>query len=68
VTIYGEPSEYANIKQALNEANLEIQQEEITFLPLQTVEVTGEDLQKFERLVDGLDELDDVQHVYHNAN
>lgn len=68
VTIYGEPSEYANIKQALNEANLEILQEEITFLPLQTVEVTGEDLQKFERLVDGLDELDDVQHVYHNAN
>jgi YebC/PmpR family DNA-binding regulatory protein len=68
VTIYGEPSKYANIKQALNEANLEIQQEEITFLPLQTVEVTGEDLQKFERLVDGLDELDDVQHVYHNAN
>lgn len=68
VTLYGEPSEYANIKQALNEANLEIQQEEITFLPLQTVELNEEDLPKFERLVNGLDELDDVQNVYHNAN
>ncbi len=68
VTIYGEPSEYANIRQALSDSNLEVLQEEITFLPLQTVDISEEDLPKFERLVNGLDELDDVSNVYHNAS
>lgn len=68
VTIYGEPSEYANIRGALSESNLEVLQEEITFLPLQTVDISEEDLPKFERLVNGLDELDDVSNVYHNAS
>jgi YebC/PmpR family DNA-binding regulatory protein len=67
VTIYAEPSEYANIREALGESNLEVLQEEITFLPLQTVNISEEDLPKFERLVNGLDELDDVSNVYHNA-
>ncbi len=68
VTIYGEPSEYANIRGALSESNLEVLQEEITFLPLTTVDISEEDLPKFERLVNGLDELDDVSNVYHNAS
>lgn len=68
VTIYGEPNEYANIRQALSDSNLEVLQEEITFLPLQTVDISEEDLPKFERLVNGLDELDDVSNVYHNAS
>ncbi|MDD7069450.1 MAG: YebC/PmpR family DNA-binding transcriptional regulator, partial [Megasphaera elsdenii] len=32
-----------------------------------TIKLTGDDAAKMERFVDALDELDDVQDVYHNA-
>ncbi len=40
---------------------------EITMLPLDTVTLEGEDKEKFEELLAMLDELEDVQEVYHNA-
>jgi YebC/PmpR family DNA-binding regulatory protein len=40
---------------------------EIQFVPKETVPVTGEDLETFEKFVDMLNFLDDVQNVYHNA-
>ncbi|WP_035369973.1 YebC/PmpR family DNA-binding transcriptional regulator [Acholeplasma hippikon] len=68
VTIYAEPTEYNAIKDALKSANLEPTQENITFLPLQTVELTEQDdIEKFERLLNSLDDLDDVSNVYHNV-
>lgn len=68
VTIYGEPSEYGAIKEALVKAGLEPKQEEITFLPISGVKIEDEEeYQKFEKLINMLDELDDVQTVYHNV-
>jgi YebC/PmpR family DNA-binding regulatory protein len=40
---------------------------EISMLPITNMSLSGEALEKFERLVDTLDELDDVQNVYHNV-
>ncbi|CDR31482.1 Probable transcriptional regulatory protein SAV0669 [Acholeplasma oculi] len=68
VTIYAEPSEYGKIGDTLKEVNLEPTQEMIAFLPMTTVEIKDADeFAKFERLVNGLDELDDVSNVYHNV-
>ena len=70
VTVYGDQSDYFNIKTALSskkeDINFEI--DEVSWLPLVVTEIKDEDEQgKFDRLIDMLNELDDVQEVYHNA-
>lgn len=68
ITIYAEPSQYAEVKNALKNAGIETKEDNITFLPLQSVEITSkEELEKFEKLIKTLEELDDVQNVYHNV-
>ena len=47
----------------------EFEVSEITFLANETVSIPeGEDKEKFRQLLDVLDELEDVQNVYHNVN
>ncbi len=69
VTILAEASEFNNIRTALSESapDLEVTTEEIMWLPIMTVELTeSHDQETFERLMGMLEELDDVQDVYHN--
>ena len=47
--------------------DLQFEMEEITFLPQTETAVTGDDVPLFQKFLDMLDELDDVQEVYHNA-
>lgn len=68
VTVYGEPTDYASIKDALTNANLELELDEITYLPILSTDLEAEDYAKFERMINTLDELDDVSNVYHNVN
>jgi YebC/PmpR family DNA-binding regulatory protein len=42
--------------------------DEITLVPDMTVDLTGEDAEKYKNFVDALNDLDDVQNVYTNAN
>ncbi len=69
ITVLAPPNEYNKVKTALTEAfgeiNFEI--EEITFIPQTQVAVTGEDAQMLEKLLDMLNDCDDVQDVFHNA-
>lgn len=69
VSIIGEATDYNNIKTALLDSRpeLEFSTDEIMWLPIMETELDGEDLDKFSRLVDMLNELDDVQDVYHNV-
>lgn len=70
VTIYGEASDFNKIRTAFNETypDIELQTEEIMFFPLMTTELTtDEDVQRMEKLLQMLDELDDVQDIYHNV-
>ena len=48
--------------------NVEFDLDEITMLPKEKVTLTGEDKETFERMLNMLDEVEDVQHVYHNVN
>ena len=40
---------------------------ETTYLPYETVELDAEQMEKFKRMMDMLDEAQDVQDVYHNV-
>ncbi len=69
VSVYAPHTEFYKAKTALNEAmpEVEFKMEEITFVPQTMTEVTGEDVAVFEKFVAALEDCDDVQNVYHNA-
>ncbi|HEY8365130.1 MAG TPA: YebC/PmpR family DNA-binding transcriptional regulator, partial [Haloplasmataceae bacterium] len=70
ITIYGNPSDLTKIKNALEEAfsNIEFDIEEIQMIPMNYVKLESEEeKENFKRLLDLLNELDDVQEIYHNV-
>jgi transcriptional/translational regulatory protein YebC/TACO1 len=55
------------VKNALEAAGLKPELAEVTMRADNTIELTGEDAQKMQRLLDVLEDLDDTQEVFHNA-
>ncbi len=70
VTIYGEPADLYKIKEAISayKKDAEFTFEEVTMLPNDMVTLEGEDKELFEKLLTMLDDIEDVQKVYHNVN
>jgi len=65
--VYTDPKDLAMVRTALQEAELEITEAELTFVPNNTVSVEDEaTLGKIMRLMDALDELDDVTNTHTN--
>jgi len=62
-----EPTNFHTVRSALEEAGLELASAEITMIPAVTVPCDAATAEKVLRLVDALDEHDDTQKVYHNA-
>lgn len=62
------PEGFFTVKDALNEVGLACNHSEITMEPANRVDLELSDAQKFMRLIDRLEDLDDVQTVYHNAD
>ncbi|MAR91658.1 MAG: YebC/PmpR family DNA-binding transcriptional regulator [Pseudomonadales bacterium] len=69
ITVLTPPAEFFKAKTALLEAmpELQFEVEEITYLPQTSQPLGGEDAAQFERFVDLLNDLDDVQEIYHNG-
>ena len=67
--VYGAPNDLYKIKEAVSKKlpNVEFDIDEITMLPKEKVTLTGEDLDTFKRMLELLDEVEDVQTVYHNV-
>jgi YebC/PmpR family DNA-binding regulatory protein len=61
-----EPADLESVRRTLEERGVAIQSAEVTYVPQSTVRLLGKEAQQVLRLVEGLDELDDVQHVYAN--
>jgi YebC/PmpR family DNA-binding regulatory protein len=59
--------DFAAVKQALEQSGLKAEVAEITMKPLNETELTGDEAQKMQKLLDALENLDDVQQVYTNA-
>lgn len=62
-----DPYEFSRIREALEKAGFKPEVAEVTMKPSTTTEFTGEDGQKMQKLLDALENLDDVQEVYTNA-
>jgi len=59
--------DYEAVKNALEAAGLQPEVAEVTMRAENTIELTGEDAARMQKLLDVLEDLDDVQDVYHNA-
>lgn len=70
LSVYGDPSQYSEIRIALRNAKpeLEFEEDEVAWFPKTKVTLTDEkEKEQFERLINMLEEEDDVQKVYHNV-
>ncbi len=61
------PSDFEAVKNALEAAGLTPEVAEVTMRADNTIELTGEDAARMQKLLDVLEDLDDVQNVFHNA-
>lgn len=70
ITLYGDPSDYFKIKSAITDYKNDItfDVEEITTLSKEKTVLTGEDKEQFIKLLNLLDNVDDVQNIYHNVD
>lgn len=62
------PEDFEAVKEAIAGKNIKTAAAELTKLPKNTVEVTGESITKVQKLLDALDDHDDVQNLYDNAD
>ncbi len=60
-------ADFEAVKNALEAAGLMPEVAEVTMRPENTVELTGDDAARMQKLLDVLEDLDDVQDVFHNA-
>lgn len=69
ILIYGKPSDLFKIKEAITglKNDIEFTVDEICMLPKERINLEGEALEEFNKLITMLDEVDDVQNVYHNV-
>ena len=67
VEVLSAPTDFESVKQALEGAGLRPDLAEVTMRPENTIELDGEDAARMHKLLDALEDLDDVQEVYHNA-
>jgi YebC/PmpR family DNA-binding regulatory protein len=69
ITIFAPHTEFFKIKNVFSEQfpDINLTVEEITFVPQTYTQLSGEDVEMFEKFMAMLDDCDDVQEVYHNA-
>ncbi len=61
------PGDFEAVKAALEGAGLIAEMAEITMRADNTIDIAGDDAAKMQKLLDALEDLDDVQDVFHNA-
>ena len=66
ITIYGDPKSYSLIQKHLEECGFEDVGGEFTYVPNDLKEVTPEQRETIDKMVERLEEFDDVQNVYTN--
>jgi YebC/PmpR family DNA-binding regulatory protein len=61
------PADFEVVKNALEAAGLTAEMAEVTMRAENTIDMVGDDAAKMQKLLDILEDLDDVQNVFHNA-
>ncbi len=69
VVIYGDPKDLHKIKNAIQNVkkDIDFELDEISMLPLEKIKLEKEDLEVFNKLLNMLEDIEDVQNVYHNV-
>jgi transcriptional/translational regulatory protein YebC/TACO1 len=62
------PADFEAVKNALEAAGLVADMAEVTMRAENTIALSGDDAAKMQKLLDILEDLDDVQNVFHNAD
>jgi YebC/PmpR family DNA-binding regulatory protein len=60
-------ADFEKVKQALEAAGLHAEVAGVTMRAENTIELSGEDAERMQKLLDVLEDLDDTQDIYHNA-
>ncbi len=60
-------SDFEGVKHTLEAAGLKPEHAEVTMRAESVIELTGDEALKMQKILDALEDLDDVQEVYHNA-
>ena len=68
IEVITDPAAFEAVKDALEQAGLKAEVAEVTMRPENTIDLEGEDAARMQKLLDVLEDLDDVQEVYHNAS
>ncbi|WP_017472700.1 YebC/PmpR family DNA-binding transcriptional regulator [Amphibacillus jilinensis] len=66
--IFTEPDQFSDVKSALYEEGYNLETAEVTLIPSTYSSLSEGERSKMEKLIDHLEELEDVQEVYHNAD
>ncbi len=67
--VYTEVADFSSVREALEKAGCTFLSAELTRVPQNTTTVTDpETLEKIGKLLEALDDMDDVQNVYHNGD
>ncbi|MDA9885113.1 YebC/PmpR family DNA-binding transcriptional regulator [Burkholderiaceae bacterium] len=67
IEVLCEPGDFEAVKAALEAAGLIAEMAEVTMRADNTIDIAGDDAAKMQKLLDALEDLDDVQDVFHNA-
>jgi transcriptional/translational regulatory protein YebC/TACO1 len=68
IEVISAPGDFGAIRTALERAGLKPEVAEVTMKPLTETVLAGEDAARMQKLLDALDDLDDVQQVYTTAD
>jgi transcriptional/translational regulatory protein YebC/TACO1 len=60
------PADFDKVKKALDANKIKVESSEITMVPKNTIALAGEDAKQILKLVDAIEEHEDVQNVYAN--
>ena len=66
--VYTSPSDLMAVKKAIEEQGVQVKGAELTMIPSTPTEVSVADAKKVMRLIDRLEELEDLQNVYHTMD
>jgi len=69
VIVYAEPDAFHAVQEAFGKNGIsEFQVAELTMLPQNEVSLSEDEQAQFEKMIDAIDDLEDVQQVYHNVD
>jgi YebC/PmpR family DNA-binding regulatory protein len=64
--VKSQPQDYEKVKKALDDNNIKVESSELTMIPKSAIKVAGDQAKQILKLVESLEDIDDVQNVYSN--